>query len=417
MAMSVAAPIGATWLRMQPARRPLLARFDPPVPPMDGRPLWVQACSMGEVGTAKPLILAFLRRHPDVPVLLTASTMTGHAQAEALRDRVHVSWFPVDQGKVVRRFLDRARPRALVLIETELWPTVIREAARHDCSTVLLNGRISDKHYPRYRRFRPVLAPAFEELTAVGAQNGEYAERLASLGTPRERIRVTGSTKFDGVLTTVDGATQSALRASLGFPDGAPVLVFGSTRPGDEALAATCWKTLRDAFPDLRLVVAPRHLDRLAEVLAVFQEPVLLRSATKAGTRSHGERVIVLDTMGELVAFYALATVAVVGGSFYPGVNGHNPLEPAALGVPTVFGPYMRNFIDPARVLLECRGAVQVPSPEGLAATLECLLRDADARDRLSRRGQRGVLDNQGAIERSLDLLDGVLGLGACETP
>jgi 3-deoxy-D-manno-octulosonic-acid transferase len=155
----------------------------------------------------------------------------------------------------------------------------------------------------------------------------------------------------------------------------------------------------------LRIILVPRHLERVRDVCAAFDEPLLLRSETKAGKVPAGERVIVVDVMGELVAFYAMATVAVVGGSFYPGVEGHNPLEPAALGVPTVFGFYMRNFVDPANALLKGDGAVQT-QPEGLQEALQTLLDDPQRRDRLGQKGRDAVLANQGAIGRSLDVLE-----------
>jgi len=410
IATSCLAPFGALWLTAHGRHRPLLARFAPPTPQSTERPIWVQACSVGEVGAANHLIKTFTERHPDIPVLLTASTVAGHALAQKTVNNVQISWFPFDHKVVVRRFLRRANPRALVLIETELWPNVLRETRRHGIPVVLLNGRVSDKHYARYARFHPLLRPVFRQLSAAGMQNQEYADRLAGLGAVRDGICVTGNTKFDAVLTEVVPATRAAIRQENGFDPDGPVLVFGSTRPGDEALAAQCWHALREEFPRLRLVLAPRHLNRVDEALAPFNEPVLRRSEVRQGGRPAGEHVFVLDTVGELVGFYAIGTVAVVGGSFYPGVNGHNPLEPAALGIPTVFGPYMRNFIDPARVLVERGGARQVSRPEELLPTLRDLLAHAEARAALAARGREGVLANQGATKRSLDLLDAVLG-------
>lgn len=405
---SCAVPVGAIWLALHPQYHPLFARFSPHVPAVSGPPLWVQACSVGEVGTAKPLVKSFAERHPEVPVLLTTSTVSGHALARSAGDRIHASWFPFDHKFSVRRFLSRANPRALVLLETELWPNVLRETRRRGVPVVLLNGRLSDRHLARYRRFRRLLQPVLRHLSVAGMQNQEYADRIAELGVPREVIHITGNTKFDGVVTDVPPHVTNAVRQENGLGD-APILLFGSTRPGDEALAARCWSVLRDEFPALRLVIAPRHPERVDEAVACFNEPVLRRSHVKQGRRPQDERVFVLDTVGELIPFYAVAALAVVGGSFYPGVNGHNPLEPAALAVPTVFGPYMRNFIDPARVLVACDGARQVGHPGELLPTLRALLEDADARRAIAARGREGVLANQGAIQRSLDLLDSVL--------
>ncbi|HOF41299.1 MAG TPA: 3-deoxy-D-manno-octulosonic acid transferase, partial [Candidatus Hydrogenedentes bacterium] len=188
----------------------------------------------------------------------------------------------------------------------------------------------------------------------------------------------------------------------------APVLVFGSMRDGDERLASTCWAELSARLPELRMILVPRHLERVSTVCAAFTEPVLLHSALRSGQKPSGERLLVVDVMGELVKFYALATAAVIGGSFYPGVEGHNPLEPAALGIPTVFGPFMRNFIDPARALLESGGAVQTDAVE-LPEILSRLLIDEDWRARLASNGRAAVRTTQGAIARSLDVLEGLM--------
>ena len=212
---------------------------------------------------------------------------------------------------------------------------------------------------------------------------------------------MTGTTKFDTVATEIEPALRQRTRRDAGFAAGAPVIVFGSTRPGDEALAAQCWCYLRDRVPGLCLVVAPRHNGRAVEAAAHFGDEARLRS-----TDDHAPTaVLVLDTHGELVHFYAIADVAVVGGSWYPGVEGHNPLEPAALGVPTVFGPFMGNFAEAARALLHGRGARQLFEPGELPALLEDLLADPTERRALGTRGRKAVLDNRGATKRNLDLI------------
>jgi 3-deoxy-D-manno-octulosonic-acid transferase len=408
-----AAPVGAAYLALSPRHRALLARFAPPVPVLPAPPLWLHACSVGEVGVAKPLVGALRAAFPNLPLLLTCSTATGHALALDSLPDVPRTWFPFDQRAAVARFFEKARPRLLTLIETEVWPNVMREAARRAAPVALVNARISAKHFERYRRHAWLLRPAFERLTAVGAQNDEYAARFATLGVDPARIRITGNTKFDGLTTVVDAAVLARLRRECGIAEGLPVLVFGSTRPGDESLAATCWKTLREQFPDLKLVVAPRHVQRLGEAVAAFDEPLLLRSESRAGRVPKGERVVIVDTLGELVSLYALATVAVIGGSFYAGVNGHNPLESVALGVLTIFGPYMSNFPDPAHVLVRSEGAVRVPAPDSLLEVLRGLLADPGRRAAIGRRGRKAILANQGALQRTVALLTELIA----ETP
>ncbi len=407
IATSLAAPLGAAWLASQARHRPLLERFDPNIPALGGKPFWVHACSVGEVNTARELLTALQQRWLGVPVLLTVSTRSGYELAQGAG--VPVTWCPFDQVWCVRKFIKAINPRALLVIETELWPNLYRETRRSGAPVLLVSGRLSDKHYPQYVKLRSVLRPVLEQLSAAGMQNDEYAARLISLGVEASRVRVTGNIKFDNVRTAIEPDVLRALRNQVGIPEDKPVLLFGSTRPGDEALAAACWQMLRDEFPDLLLVIAPRHLERLSEALAPFSgEQILLRTVTQAGRRLTGERVLVLDTVGELAAFYGLATVAVVGGSFYPGVNGHNPLEPAGLGVTTVFGPHMRNFADPARELVRHGGACQV-EPAELTDTLRRLLSDSDARRAMGKHAQQAVEANRGAVERTLDLLETVL--------
>lgn len=397
---------GAAYLAAHRKYWPLFRRFAPPVPEhLESRPLWMQACSMGEVNAAKPILEAMAARWPDVPLLLTTSTLSGWHKAATMPATIPTTWFPFDHRLCIQGFLKRISPRMLVLLETEVWPNAVHLTRKRGLPVAIVNGRISDKHFRRYRRMARLWRPVFSSLSAVCVQNDEYAERMRILGAREAAVHVTGNTKFEGVRTEFPEAEKKALREQTGLPPEARVLVFGSMRPGDEALAAACWTGLKARFPDLHLVLVPRHIERAREVCAAFDEPLLLRSETKAGREPAGERIVVVDVMGELVAFYAMATLAVVGGSFYPGVEGHNPLEPAALAVPTVFGPYMRNFIDPAKALLEKGGAIQTDD-ESLPNTLANLLNDPHARERLGSEGRAAVLANQGAIARALDILE-----------
>ncbi|HOC72879.1 MAG TPA: glycosyltransferase N-terminal domain-containing protein, partial [Candidatus Hydrogenedentes bacterium] len=274
-------------------------------------------------------------------------------------------------------------------------------------------GRISPKRLPRYRRWRRVLAPVFRQVSAVGAQNAAYADLFTELGVAPEAVQVTGNLKFDAVRTEVDPRTLLELRLACGFGPETPILLFGSTRPGDEGLAADCWRTLSPEFPHWRLVVAPRHLQRVDEAVRAFgREACALRTETLKPGRRAETRVLVLDTLGELGAFYGLAEVAVIGGSFFPGVDGHNPLEPAALGIATVYGPHMRNFPEASEALLENAGAVQVSGPEVLEGALRRLLADAHERRALGTRGRRAVLGRQGASEATATLVRSLVDEG-----
>jgi len=407
-AWRVAEPAGKWWLRGRPARATVLERLAPAMPRdhAQGR-VWVHACSVGEVATVAPLLPA-LEKATGRSCVLSASTPTGLDRAAKLSpDRCFAC--PLDHPRAVSRTLDQMQPAALVLMETELWPNLIMRSAACGVPVVIVNGRLSDKHFARYRRYRALLGPMFRALRGVGVQDDFYAARYAELGVDSERIEPTGNLKFDAAPIESDASDRTRLRAEMGIAEHAPVLVFGSTRPGDEALASACWATLRDEQPELRLVIAPRHVDRAEEVLGLFSEPVLRRSAVASGATSRGERVLLVDTVGELNRFYALASLAVIGGSFYVGVEGHNPLEPAGLGVPVVFGPHMANFEQPARALATVDGRARVSTPEDLYRALSDALKDPGE---LRRRGTlaRGVvLEGRGAAERTAAWVAGMM--------
>ena len=413
IAITVATPFVALWLAMSARRRPLLARFrTPPTLNFDTPPIWVHACSVGEVNTARPILEALQRRWPETPRLITVSTPAAMALVQDSRLPAHAAWFPFDNPFLVSKFLYRLRPKALLLIETELWPCVITQTRATGAPVILVNGRLSDTRAASYRRFAAFFRPAIRRITSAGMQNERYAERLLRLGADPASVKVTGNTKFDSVPARLSGEERATLRTALRIPPEAPVLVFGSTRPGDEALAAQCWERLQARLPGLVLIVAPRHLERLPEAREAFKgpPPILRSELDTAGAGISNGGVILLDTHGELSRIYAIATVAVVGGSFYPGVDGHNPIEPAAQGIPTVFGPYMRNFQDAADALLAQDGAVRVDSAGALHTELKSLLNDSNARARLGENASRTVLENRGATERTLELIEKALG-------
>jgi 3-deoxy-D-manno-octulosonic-acid transferase len=348
----------------------------------------------------------------EVPILLTLSTPTAFALAQEKTPDIPMAYFPLDLPGSVRYFLDSLKPRAMIQVETEIWPNIFVEAGRRDIPVLIINGRISDKHFPRYMRYKKALQPVLQSLTAVGVQNERYAERFIALGCPPDRVRITGNTKFDSVITALPAEQLDSFRTSCGIiKDEAPVITFGSTRPGDEALAAECWKAILAQYPNAYMIVAPRHPDRADEIAACFSGvPLLRRSQLKAGVPPNGEKVLLLDTFGELLMAYACADIAVVGGSFYPGVNGHNPLEPAGLGIPTFFGTYMSNFEEAAQALLDANTAIQVETPDNLVACILGLLKDKAQQETMRQNAKEGIAANQGATQRNVELVLRVLG-------
>ena len=405
-ALAFLKPLGRAWLASHPKYRVLQERFAPSIPPnLVPDCLWAQACSAGEVTLAREFLKAAALRFPNIPQLLTASTVTGRELADRSATETPTTWCPFDFKQGVRFFLAQIQPRGLILLETELWPNLVCETQRMQKPVFIINGRLSDKHQKRYHQARFFIRPMLERMTLACMQNKEYAERLIGLGMAPDKVHVTGNLKFDSALDTVSEERIKSVRAECGFSTGNRILIFGSTRPGDENLAMTCWRELREKNPELKLVIAPRHVQRVDEIMPLINEPFLRRSEIHSGKKPDGERVLLLDTVGELVTFYGLADLAVVGGSFYPGVNGHNPIEPAALGVATVFGPYMRNFSDAARALVVYQGALQVSIPGELPEVLITLFASETTRCQLAQNGCAAVKKNRGATRRTLELI------------
>ena len=397
-------PFVGVYLLLSPKNRELIKRFSPSVPTFKKSPLWIHACSVGEVNVAKGLIEDLFHQFPEQPVLLSVSTSSGYRLANALPLEVKVAFAPFDVKPSVCGFLKRTNPCGLVIIETEIWPNMIKETALTGIPVLIVNGRISNKRFPRYIKYKSLMPPFYYYLDCVAVQNSRYAERFQQIGVEKSKIQVTGNMKNDAVVTEILQEECIAFRRENGFSEKDLLLTFGSTRPGDEQLAADCWQLLKEEFPLLRLILAPRHQKRLDEALIPFGNQVICkRSDVTSGCPNWQARIFVVDTMGELTKFYAISNVAVIGGSFFPGVEGHNPLESAALGIPTVFGPYMGNFPDAAMLLLNAEGARQGKAPNELAALLRELLKSPESRALIAERGREAVLQSRGAVARSVE--------------
>ena len=402
----LAAPVCALYLLLSNRNRRLLRRFWPALPSMPDTPIWIHACSVGEINATRGLVQTLRHYIPDTPVLLSVSTLSAYKLAISSSMEVTTVFAPFDLLWSVRGFIKKAKPRILVIIETELWPNLIRESNRNGIPVVIVNARLSPKRFPRYMRYRGVLPPVYDHLRFVAAQDDIYAERFRMLGILPEKIAVTGNMKNDAELTEICSEERDMVRRENGFSKNDDLVIFGSTRPGDEQLAASCWRQLKNEFPSLGVIIAPRHIQRIEEALLPFMdEQISKRTAIKKGIHNWHARIFYLDTLGELTRFYGLSTIAVIGGSFFPGVEGHNPLESAALGVPTVFGPYMGNFSEAATMLLNAEGAFQIKNPDELLPLIRTLLLDPVLRERVARKGRKAVLNSRGAVERNKEII------------
>ncbi len=374
------------------------------------RPLWVHAVSVGEVMAAVPLVRALRHRFPELPLLVSTVTDTGQATA---RDKMAADaslYFPLDYPWVVRRAIESVRPRLFLMLETEIWPNFLRELARRGIPAMLVNGRISPRSFRGYRRLRPFMRQVLQPIATFSMQSKLDAERIIAIGAEPSRVHITGNIKYDLALASPPIADEGALRASLGIGDD-PVFMAGSTHRGEEELVLDVYLQARAQVPNLRLLLAPRHLDRLQEVEALLRSRQLAVQrkslAVEPGRRTDAP-VLLLDTLGELATLYAVGTVVFVGGSLVP-IGGHNVLEPAAHRKAIVFGPHMHNFHEVAAVLLDAGGAVQADMPAALSEAVIALFKDPERRQALGEAAYRVLQENCGAIERNVQLIADLL--------
>jgi 3-deoxy-D-manno-octulosonic-acid transferase len=371
--------------------------------------VWVHAVSVGEVQACAPLVTALYRRHPELPLTVTTFTPTGAARARALFGNIaEVRYVPYDLPGAVRRFLKRVDPLLAVIFETELWPNLYRECGRRRVPLVLASARISERSLGRYRRLGALFRDALSQASIVAAQGEADAARFRALGADAGSTHVTGNLKFDFELP--EELPERGRRLRRHYARRRPVWVAGSTREGEEAAVLEAQREVRGTHPDALLVIAPRHPARFAEVAQL-----LTRAGESFTRRSDGARaededvaVLLLDSLGELLEFYAAADVAFVGGSLVPA-GGHNLLEPAALGVPVLTGPHNFNSPDIARLLV-ARGAAEiVRNPQELGARVSALLSDPAERERIGGCGRASVEGSRGALERLLALIEPLL--------
>jgi 3-deoxy-D-manno-octulosonic-acid transferase len=380
--------------------------------PADG--VWLHAVSVGEVQACAPLVSALYQRHPQLPLTVTTFTPTGAARARALFGNIaHVRYVPYDLPGAVRRFFRRVQPRLAVIFETELWPNLYRECGRRRIPLVLASARLSARSVGRYRRLGALFRDTLSQAHVVAAQGAGDAERFQALGADPASTHVTGNIKFDFELPEGLAARGAQLREQ--FAPGRPLWVAGSTHGGEEQTVVEAHRRVRDTHPEALLVLAPRHPARFEEVAQALRHTGLSfvrRSQAEASAGGAAPTILLLDSLGELLDFYAAADVAFVGGSLVP-VGGHNLLEPAALGVPILTGPNNFNSEEIARLLI-ARGAAQVVrDAAGLRARVSELLADPAERARMGSLGRACVDGNRGALAKLLALIEPLLEPGA----
>jgi 3-deoxy-D-manno-octulosonic-acid transferase len=372
--------------------------------------IWLHAVSVGEVLAVSRLVTELDARLPHFRVLISTTTRTGQALARERFGRERVFYCPLDLPWAVARYLQALKPAMLVLAETEFWPNLLNGCFRRGISVAVVNARISDRSWPRYRRLRRLWRPFLSRLTAVLAQSETDAARLLALGCAQGHVTVSGNLKFD----VRAGEPAAATRLIRELAGGVALAVAGSTLEGEEAMLLAAWPAILASGQGLSgqglaLVLAPRHperFDSVAEILAGSGFPWRRRSALREKTLASGE-IVLLDSIGELASVYSLASVAFVGGSLV-SAGGHNPLEPAQFGVPVVMGPHFANFRGIVEAL-QAQDAIKITRAQDLAGTIASLLGDRDAALAMGERGRRVFEEQAGATERTVLALREIL--------
>jgi 3-deoxy-D-manno-octulosonic-acid transferase len=373
--------------------------------------IWVHAVSVGEVLSARPLFSELRAQYPKLRLFLSTTTLTGQQLARrSVSDVDAVFYFPFDWTFTARRTLNVVRPRLFVMIETEIWPNLLRECRRRRIKTVMVNGRISYRSFPRYRLVRPFMKRVLADIDRFCVQGEETSRRLVELGADPARITVTGSLKFDSLESSpTPGRGRERVLRFFRMPASRPVIIAGSTLKGEEEPVIHAFNRIRAAGTNAMLIIAARHPERFGDVERLCRQEGLAavrRTELPIDSEPRADAVV-LDTIGELAQLYQLATVVFVGGSLVPA-GGHNILEPALYGKPIVFGPHMENFGEIAEAFLANGAAIQVRSSGEFEDTLVNLVGDPVRRARVGAAARALVESNRGARDRTLTVIHDV---------
>ncbi|MBI1976825.1 MAG: 3-deoxy-D-manno-octulosonic acid transferase [Candidatus Omnitrophica bacterium] len=365
-------------------------------------PIWIQAVSVGEVGAVRSLIGMLRKEKPEIPIVLTTTTPKGLEIAKRLESEgVIARYFPLDIRWMMRRFIDQIHPRLFIMVETEFWPNCLAELSRQKIPMVVVNGRISDRSFPRYRMFSGWVKSILAPVSFFLVQTQEDQMRFKQIGVPEEKIQNAGNLKFDAVGIHDKKLPEPVVQS---FRQG-PVWVAASTHEPEEKELFQTYQKVKEKIPSLSWVIAPRHVERVPSLVDWFSRrgviPVRWSRWRHEGSGQDWKGgILLVDTVGELNAFYAIANAVLVGGSFIPH-GGQNPLEPAAAGKPVLFGPHVFNFREITRQLLAEGGAIQCRDVSKVAEHLTPLLQNPSQAKTIGEKAQAVVEKNRGATERT----------------
>jgi 3-deoxy-D-manno-octulosonic-acid transferase len=389
------------------------AKYDPSIKQAltNRQVIWLHAVSVGEVGLCTQLISALEPRLPNAKIVVSCTTTTGMAEyRRRLPSRITKIYYPLDRRKFVRHALATINPEAIVLLEAEIWPNFLWRARDLRVPVFLANARLSERSYPRYKKFGWLFRPLFASLAGVSCENEAEAQKLRDVGCDPARVQVVGNLKFDAAgLSEKRALDVRGLLGQIGVSEDALILVAGSTHDGEELVLVDIAARLRKKFPNFFLILVPRHFERCPDLVRKLKAKgvkFMLRNSIFDDTRlPAGElECLVVNTTGELKFFYEPASVVFIGKSLL-AIGGQNPIEPAALGKPVLFGPNMQNFKDITRLFLSRQAAVQAPHAAGLERALEELLANPERRAEIGAKAKATVAENLGAVERTVEMI------------
>lgn len=379
------------------------------------KPIWLHAVSVGEVMSIRRLLEELRAAYPRKRFVISTVTPTGNKIAKSIAgENDFVTYLPLDLSFIIRGVIAKIKPCLFIIAETEIWPNLISCLYKKNIPVLVVNGRVSGRSFKGYRSINYLLRPVLKKISFFSVQSETDAQRLLCLGADKDKVRVSGNMKFDTKDYRGYAAAKVDYREKLGLGRQEKLFIAASTHPKEEEIVLGAYKQLKEALPDLRLMLAPRHPERAGEVSGLIKKSGLeSRRISSLAKETPGQEdkqsVFILDTVGELVSFYAVCDIVFVGGSLVKK-GGHNILEPAALGKPVLCGPYMFNFSDIAELFFRAQAAITVHSREELEEKVEYLLSCPQKADEMAKSAKEVILENQGATARNLEYIKNYMG-------
>jgi len=373
----------------------------------DNKSVWIHAVSVGEVAAAMPFIDEFRKTFPDYKIFLSTVTATGNQFAKKIKNIDGLFFFPFDYSFAVKKALTRINPNIFITFETEIWPNFLKYAKDMKIPCILVNGRISPNSFKHYKKTKFFFKHILENFSAFCMQTEQDKTRIMELGAEKRKVSVTGNTKFDALVSKEENAdVKNRFTKLFGIGENDKVIIAGSTHKGEEEKVLDAFEYICQKVNNVLLILAPRHPERFSEAMKLLKDrntSYILRS-TLNKTKREKQQVIILDTIGELSKVYTIANVVFIGGSLVP-TGGHNAIEPASLGKPVVFGSYMYNFTESAKLLLESKGAIQIPDEGKLADSLLKLVINSEYAKQMGDTAKKIVSEKKGASKRNLEII------------